>query len=276
MRQRAFVLCLVLLCVGCERLVDDRFHTQSDDHLQIPPGLNPVHLTIASGARTLNAAYVPAEHAAGPLILIFHGNGETVSDWGGAQLLLRQHGFSSLVFDYSGFGQSTGRATIDHFHQDALAAYARARSLTAPGQDVAVVAHSLGTYIALDAEPEMVPPPTSLVLWGVFAGLRRDVAWNGGVSDWIKSRLIPDRWDNLRKITATTAPTLVLHGDDDTVVPAAETEALVRAGGSRVTYVTVANADHNALYKATSEAAWSPILAFPLTHAQRYRLIPRR
>jgi alpha-beta hydrolase superfamily lysophospholipase len=255
------VLC-ALVCAGCEKLVDDRFHTQSDDGVvPLPAGLNPVALQIPSGDRVLDAHYVPAEHPAGPLILLFHGNGENVADWGRAQALLRQHGLSSLVFDYSGFGRSTGRATIDHFHEDALAAYARARALAMPGQGVAVIAHSLGTYVALDAEPMMVPPPTRLVLWGVFAGLRRDVAWKGGIG-WIESRLIPDRWDNIMEIPAVTAPTLILHGDLDTVVPGAETDALVRAGGWRVTYRAMPGADHNALYKTANDAVWQPILDF--------------
>ena len=256
-------LCLVLGLAGCERFVDARFHTKSDDgDVALWAGLDPQRLRIQSGDRALDANYVAVPGSTQPLILILHGNGENVADWGRAQLLLRNQGFSSLMFDYSGFGRSTGTPTIGHFRADALAAYARAVALAPPGCGVVIVAHSLGTYIALDAASRMAPPPARLVLWGVFAGLRRDVAWHGGLGV-LKALLIPDAWDNEAELPALTVPVLILHGEQDSVVPADETAALVKAGGPNVSFRSVPGAGHNALYKpAPSLAEWQPILAF--------------
>ena len=253
---------MALLLAGCERFVDARFHTQSDDGaVPLPAGLNPARLSIDSEGRKLDANDVQAPGSSKPFILLLHGNGENVADWGRAQLLLRDRGFSSLVFDYSGFGHSTGTPTIDHFRADALAAYAQARTLAPAGRGVVVVAHSLGTYIALDAAARLQPPPDGLVLWGVFAGLRRDVAWHGGLGA-VEALMIPDRWDNEAELAALKLPVLILHGDADSVVPADETAALVRAGGANVTYRTMPGAAHNALYKPAAPADWAPILAF--------------
>lgn len=261
------VLALVLLG-GCERLLDSHFHTKSDDGaVSLPAGLNPASLRIESAGHALDANYVEAPASTQPLLLILHGNGENVADWGRAQLLLREHGFSSLVFDYSGFGRSAGRPTIGQFHADALAAYARAVTLATPARGVVVVAHSLGTYIALDAAAEMQPPPSSLVLWGVFAGLRRDIAWKGGFKA-ILALLIPDAWDNERALPGLKMPILILHGERDSVVPEAETAALVRKGGVNVTYRSMPGAAHNALYKPADAADWQPILAFAAEHAR--------
>ncbi len=245
------------------------FHTKSDDGaVALPPKLDPVSLKIGSAGHALDSNYVEAAASTQPLILIFHGNGENVADWGHAQLLLRNHGFSSLVFDYSGFGCSAGRPSIGQFHADALAAYARAVTLALPARGVVVVAHSLGTYVALDSAAEMQPPPLGVVLWGVFAGLRRDVAWNGGFGV-IEAWLIPDDWDNELALPRLKMPVLILHGEQDSVVPEAETAALVRKGGAHVSYRSMPGAAHNALYKPANAADWQPILAFAAEQAGR-------
>ena len=270
-RHAAWLAVLVVLLLGgCERFVDSHFHTKSDDGpVPLPAGLNPVSLPIESAGHALDANYVEAPASTQPMILIFHGNGENVADWGHAQLLLREHGFSSVVFDYSGFGHSAGTPTIGQFRADALAAYARVVALSTPARGVVVVAHSLGTYVALDAAARMQPPPSALVLWGVFAGLRRDVAWNGGFGA-VEALLIPDKWDNEAALPGLQMPILILHGTQDSVVPEAETAELARRGGANVSYRSMPGASHNALYKPANLADWQPILAFAARQAGRH------
>src|SRR5690348_9682912 len=71
-------------------------------------------LTLASGDRTLDAVLVRAPADTAPALLIFHGTAEAVSFWADTQALLYRHGVTSMVFDYSGFGRSTGRPTVAH------------------------------------------------------------------------------------------------------------------------------------------------------------------
>ena len=72
--------------------------------------------------RRLSAVYVSAGKDA-PAVLICHGIGELVEYWGGVQDLLKGMGVSSLVFNYSGYGESTGRVSAAHCEEDAMAAY---------------------------------------------------------------------------------------------------------------------------------------------------------
>ena len=67
-------------------------------------------LTITSGDRRLDATLVRAESDSAPALLVFHGTAEAISYWADTQALLRRHGVTSMVFDYSGFGSSTGTA----------------------------------------------------------------------------------------------------------------------------------------------------------------------
>jgi Serine aminopeptidase, S33 len=64
---------------------------------------------ITSGNETLDAVFVePEAERARAALLICHGIGETVADWFTVQTFLAEHGVASLVFDYAGYGKSTG------------------------------------------------------------------------------------------------------------------------------------------------------------------------
>ena len=63
-----------------------------------------------SAANMLDAVFVePAAIPPRASVLLCHGIGETVEQWFGVQQLLAANGVASLVFDYSGYGKSTGR-----------------------------------------------------------------------------------------------------------------------------------------------------------------------
>src|SRR5258708_33127626 len=76
---------------------------------------------IPSGDRKLSGIYLSAGESA-PALLICHGIGERVEYWGGVQTLLCNMGVSSLVFNYSGYGESSGTISCTHCEQDAIAA----------------------------------------------------------------------------------------------------------------------------------------------------------
>src|SRR5258708_24845857 len=79
-------------------------------------------LVIPSGKRRLSAVYVSAGDET-PAVLICHGIGELVEYWGRVQGLLQGMGVSSLVFNYSGYGTSTGHLCTTHCEEDEIAAW---------------------------------------------------------------------------------------------------------------------------------------------------------
>src|SRR6267154_2310330 len=101
-------------------------------------------LVIASGSRRLSAVYVSAGEET-PAVLICHGIGELVEYWGKVQGLLKGMGVSSLVFNYSGYGTSSGILTTAHCEADAIAA---CRELASRGhRSIVLLGFSLGTGV---------------------------------------------------------------------------------------------------------------------------------
>jgi uncharacterized protein len=158
-------------------------------------------------------------------LLLCHGNAGNVGDRVLHAELLTAAGFDVQLFDYRGYGRSSGRPSEEGTYRDARAALACL--LEQPGVDPARVYYlgeSLGGAIALDLALER--PPAGLVLLSAFTGVREV----GRVHyPFVPAALIPDAYPALRRIRRLHAPLLVLHGDGDDIVPLAQGRTLFEA-----------------------------------------------
>ncbi|MBC5810614.1 MAG: alpha/beta hydrolase [Candidatus Eremiobacteraeota bacterium] len=82
-------------------------------------------------------------------LFILHGLEDTATGWSGVQHMLRKHGITSFVFDYSGFGESAGRGTIPNITASSLDAYRYFTAQVAGTAPAYVLAYSLGSGPAL-------------------------------------------------------------------------------------------------------------------------------
>src|SRR5438874_2280793 len=142
-------------------------------------------LVIPSGRRRLSAVYVSAGDES-PAILICHGIGELVEYWGKVQGLLQEIGVSSLVFNYSGYGTSTGHLCTAHCEEDAIAA---CKGLAARGhRSIVLLGFSLGSGVASAIASRL--DVDGLVLCEGFSTLREG-AMAMGFPRWV-TRIVPD------------------------------------------------------------------------------------
>jgi alpha-beta hydrolase superfamily lysophospholipase len=141
-------------------------------------------LSIVSGDRKLDATLVRAPGDTAPALLIFHGTAEAVSFWADTQALLYRHGITSMVFDYSGFGRSTGRATAAHLEEDADSAYAEFVRRVGPRTRHYVLGYSLGTGVALDAVQRFAPAPSGVVFMASYSSARDGAVAFGLIPRW--------------------------------------------------------------------------------------------
>jgi hypothetical protein len=115
-------------------------------------GLSYEHIRIPSGDQFLDAYLVEAapKWVSSSAVLIFHGVGETISQWIHVQRFLFDNCISSLVFDYSGEGDSTGPGTIKNLHEDAFAAYQFFQQRLG-AKSFCIVGFSMGNAVLLDS-----------------------------------------------------------------------------------------------------------------------------
>jgi uncharacterized protein len=191
----------------------------------LEPGAERVELAISGGR--VEAFLLPPDppsDSAHPLVVYAHGNGELVDGWLARFGELRAAGAAVLLVEYPGYGRSSGTASESSI-RDALAAgydWASARPAI-DAQRVVGWGRSLGGGVVVALA--RVRPLAALVLESTFTSIRDVAADDLGVPRF----LVGDAFDNLAFVRGYAAPVLVLHGDEDRLVPVAHARRLAAA-----------------------------------------------
>ncbi|MFV0524020.1 MAG: alpha/beta hydrolase [Acidimicrobiales bacterium] len=183
----------------------------------------------------------------GPTIVYFHGNGEVIGDHDWIAPLYHSVGLNLFVFEFRGYGRSTGTPTIDRLVADGAVCGERALELLSDdGFDGPrlVMGRSLGANPALEVAAR-VPGYRALILESGAGNVGRFADRLGLPRDRALDRLVAA---HEAKLATITVPTLIIHGLLDDLVPVDHARAT--AGlltGSDVTTELVAGAGHNDL-----------------------------
>jgi hypothetical protein len=218
----------------------------------------------SDGVRT-EAWWIPAGPDA-PVILFFHGNAGTISDRLENAAELHGRGASVLLAEYRGYGNSGGKPSEQGFYRDARAALAVARE-RAGDAPVVVFGRSLGGAVAIDvASRERVD---GLVVESSFTSLGEMA--KRAVSVPFASVLAAYDFDSVAKIGRVTVPVLVIHGEDDELVPMEMGRRLYEAarGAPWRRIHAVEGGDHDSTLAVGGEAYWEAWKAFLATVEHR-------
>jgi uncharacterized protein len=213
-------------------------------------------LRIPSHGRALDGVLVPARETCGdsPALLIYHGAGETISLWARTQVFLRDHCVSSIVFDYTGSGDSPRPGTLRAVNQDAAAAYVFARERFGPATRLFLLGHSMGNGPMLQALAGMSPQPRGVIVGNAFSSLRKtSEAHTTGLLRALAS-LSPDWWNNVEAVGTRRMPLLVVHSEADAVNPIDDGRAIYLAAAEPKSMAVLQGLGHNVL--RTPEATW--------------------
>jgi len=192
--------------------------------------------------RHLEGRYIrhPAPQA---VVLYCHGNIGTVDKWSIlAGRLSEMHHLSILVFDYPGYGRSSGISNERNILRDAEAArtwLARENELGA--SDVVLMGRSLGGAVAVDLAANR--GARGLILESTFSSLpdvaEAHAAWL--LPEWNMTQ----RLNSIEKIKRYQGPLLQSHGDIDRVIPIALARQLFEAAPGRKQFIVAEGSNHN-------------------------------
>ena len=258
------VLCVIFCRPIVVHISEKKFLVTGANGPETPAtlGIPFERLKIASGNRQLDGFLVRAPFTCElqTAVLVFHGVGETISRWVKAQNFLYEHCISSIVFDYSGHGESTKPGTFRNLREDAVAAYGVFTARFAGTGRRCVLGFSMGNGPMLDSIAELQPTPSCVVVAGAFSSLRDAGARRG--SPRFVLYMIPDIWDNVEAVSRNHAPLLVVHSDADMVNPVSMARRIFDAAPEPKQMVVLHGFPHNAPYMNPSEEWWKPVLQF--------------
>lgn len=244
---------LGVTCAGRGLIVRDRMLGRPG---KAPAEPGATRYWIPSGGNFLDVVLrEPVGFATRASVLICHGIGETVEHWRAAQRLLAEHGVASLVFNYSGYGRSSGQVDAAQWERDAMEAFCFLQRMR-PGGGVSVLGYSLGSGVAAAIAGRV--PARRLIVCAAFASLRKAAGLSGlpaFMAGWL-----PDIWDNVEALRRAVTPVVIVHGAEDRLFPPSIARELASACGSPCELAVVPGVSHNGPIFAPEMGFWGEVI----------------
>jgi uncharacterized protein len=212
-----------------------------------------LHLTTTDGI-SLHGWFVPAAQPRGT-VLFLHGNAGNISHRLDSVQMFHRLGYSMLIFDYRGYGNSSGTPTEQGTYRDTEAAW---RYLTEqqhiPACRIVLFGESLGGAVAAQLATQQ--RPAALVIASGFTSVP-DLGQQ--LYPFLPVRwLARIRYDTREYLRKVTAPVLIAHSPQDDIVPYEHGQSLFTAANPPKQFLELAGG-HNDGFIFMREA-WISIL----------------
>jgi hypothetical protein len=241
----ALVLVAVYGIVAVAAFIAQRKLMYFPDSTRVPPssfaltGVEERVLKTPDG-ETIITWYGPAA-ADRPTLLYFHGNAGNLANRSERVRKYLARGIGVFILSYRGYSGSTWRPSEPNNVADAKLAY---KALIAEGvapDDIILYGESLGSGVAVQVAAEK--PVGGIILDAPYTSIV-DVA--AGAYPFFPVRpFLFDRYETLKHLSALSAPLLVIHGEEDEVIPVAMGRAVYAAAKAPKEIVTFPGAGHS-------------------------------
>ncbi len=238
----AIVVIIGMLYFFQEKLIFQSSTLPQNFEYKFQTKFEELFLTAEDGA-VLNGLHFKAKNPKG-VIIYSHGNAGELDSWGKfGETLAKRYSYDVVVWDYRGYGKSTGKREQQAMLDDGFLFYKYCTQLYADGE-IILYGRSLGGFFATHlAKSKSVK---RLVLESTPATLL-EVAKE-------KYPFVPIKWllkykfKNIENIAAIATPTYLIHGTDDDLVPFEHGQRLLELSkASKKEFFPIKGANHNDL-----------------------------
>jgi fermentation-respiration switch protein FrsA (DUF1100 family) len=202
-----------------------------------------VAIDTADGER-LHGWYVPAANSRGTL-LFFHGNAGNISHRLDSIGIFRDLGLDTLIIDYRGYGESTGRTSEAGTYRDAEAAWKfLVNTRQVPPARIVIFGRSLGGAVGawLGARQD----PAGVIIESCFTS-GADLARR--LYPYLPTRLITRlRYPVTDYARRLASPVLVVHSRDDEIIPYDMGRSVFEAVKARKHFVELRGGHNDGIY----------------------------
>lgn len=208
------------------------------------PEMKPYRIDSAGGARPL-IWWAPPTKSGYPVIVYFHGNGGSLGGRAARAKLYLQAGYGVLLAGYRYNAGAGGQPSEAGLLADGRAAVAFAFAQGYKAHQIVFYGESLGSGVATAMASEY--PAAALVLdmpYSSIPDVAQDRYWYLPVR-W----LVKDRFDSVARMAKVHSPVLILHGDEDRVIPVSSAKTLFAAAPKPKEAHFIAGGNHGNLYR---------------------------
>jgi fermentation-respiration switch protein FrsA (DUF1100 family) len=220
--QRSFLL--VALCLhGCSGVFFYPDQVTYSTPEMFATKVEDVYIPAAEGV--IHAWWMPADEPRGSVFYL-HGNAQNLTSHVMNVSWLPRHGYSVMIFDYRGYGQSTGKPDLAGVLEDSRVAYHWFANRT-PHVGRFILGQSLGGTLSvrLAADASVKDSARGLIADAAFSsyqGIVREKLgdiWLTWPLQYPLSWLVPEENSAILHIDKIDMPLLIFHSTEDVVIP---------------------------------------------------------
>ena len=181
-------------------------------------------------------------------IIFNHGNGGNVAVRADLVQLLLMAGASVFIYDYQGYGESVGQPTVEGICEDGASAYKYLTVSRGVSPDkIILYGESLGAAVASNISSRF--ECKALVLQSGFSSLYRIACEVFPLLRIYPAFLFPSPGlDNLSVLSKPHPPVLLIHGDEDAVIPVEHAKALYEQAVGPKKFLELPKTGHADIY----------------------------
>jgi pimeloyl-ACP methyl ester carboxylesterase len=189
-----------------------------------------------------------------PVIIYFHGNAEDIADNAWLYDECNQRGYGIFALDYPSYGISAGVASEDSVNRASATAYDfLQKELGIASKRIVIIGRSVGCGPALKLARKQQHAGVILIspFTSAFKSVTRIPIFFG------------DMFPNDHVITQLHTPLLIMHGENDSVIPSNQGKALFdRCPSNKKTWAELPGCGHNDIFDLQYEALFRKIDIF--------------
>lgn len=213
-----FIIGLYLLIVALMYLFQSKLVFFPSSDISVTPAYYNIEFEDvffkSSDGEELHGWFVPVEKEA-PVVLFCHGNAGNISGRLETIRIIHELGLNMFIFDYRGYGKSSGSPSEIGTYHDVTAAWnylENGRNFTT--DNIILFGRSLGSGPALFAAVKN--PPAMLIIESGFTSVP-DVA--ADVYPILPVRILSRiKYNNIERIKNINCPVLIIHSPDDNLI----------------------------------------------------------
>ena len=231
---------LVVLVMKCFETTLIHMPQGADSWSRTPERVEDATFASADG-NTIHAWWLPPPDGSRRVLLYCHGNGGNLSHRGAMLTEFQKRlGCGVLVFDYPGYGKSTGWPVEAGCHAATDAAFGW---LTAKGfrpEEVVLFGESLGGGVASELATKHAV--RGLVMCCTYSSVPDAAAHR---YPWLPCHLVMSaKFESVKKLPNVTCPVVVIHGTDDRTIPYRQGEVLFAVANEPKEFVSLGGCGH--------------------------------
>eukprot|EP01130_Rhizamoeba_saxonica_P012414 TRINITY_DN5233_c0_g1_i1.p1 TRINITY_DN5233_c0_g1~~TRINITY_DN5233_c0_g1_i1.p1 ORF type:complete len:299 (-),score=48.71 TRINITY_DN5233_c0_g1_i1:46-942(-) len=225
------------------------YHRNSFDELILIPR-KPNHLdeTASLHKSGIPALFIPYQ-GSNCFMIYSHGNGCDIGQMYHDCLQYAEHfQMNVIAYEYQGYGIANGSPSGNTCKSDIRAVYEfLTEQLQVDGENIVIFGRSIGTgpsiWMAYKSEKEYIKVG-ALILQSPYTSIRniaREIAGLIGV-------VVPKIFDNIGLITKISSPIILIHGENDDIIPATHSHKLYNSFKGRKDNIILKlcpGSDHN-------------------------------